>query len=159
MSSKLPLLPLWTTSANRVEEEDAFAVDRPNALDESGLWIPPVEGTISAAWNPGIDHWGVDIVAPENSPVKAVGEGTVVFAGFTAGGEATPSSCNTNATAFPSTCTTAGLEVASGDRVRQGEMIAVIGNRATTVPALTSTLSGGNPERPLIRSCGFRLQD
>ena len=70
----------------RVEEEDAFAVNRPNALSESGLWMPPVEGTVSSEWNPGIGHWGVDLVAPENTPVKAVGDGTVVFAGFTSGG-------------------------------------------------------------------------
>ena len=36
----------------RVEEEDAKADDCPNALSESGLWMPPVKGTISSEWNP-----------------------------------------------------------------------------------------------------------
>ena len=112
---------------NRVEEEDAFAIGSPGSLDESGLWIPPVEGRVSAAWDPGVDHWGVDIVAPENSPVKAVGDGTVVFAGFTAGGG------HTVLVQHPGDRVSvymhnSRLEVTSGDRVRQGEMVAVIGN-------------------------------
>ena len=112
---------------SRVEEEDAFAIGSPGSLDESGLWIPPVEGRVSAAWDPGVDHWGVDIVAPENSPVKAVGDGTVVFAGFTAGGG------HTVLVQHPGDRVSvymhnSRLEVASGDRVRQGEMVAVIGN-------------------------------
>lgn len=112
---------------SRVEEEDAFAIGSPGSLDESGLWIPPVEGRVSAAWDPGVDHWGVDIVAPENSPVKAVGDGTVVFAGFTAGGG------HTVLVQHPGDRVSvymhnSRLEVTSGDRVRQGEMVAVIGN-------------------------------
>lgn len=112
---------------NRVEEEDAFAIGSPGSLDESGLWIPPVEGRISAGWDPGLDHWGVDIVAPEDSPVKAVGDGTVIFAGFTAGGG------HTVLVQHPGDRVSvymhnSRLEVQSGDRVRQGEMVAVIGN-------------------------------
>lgn len=111
----------------RVEEEDAFAIGSPGSLDESGLWIPPVEGRISAGWDPGMDHWGVDIVAPEDSPVKAVGDGTVIFAGFTAGGG------HTVLVQHPGDRVSvymhnSRLEVGSGDRVRQGEMVAVIGN-------------------------------
>lgn len=111
----------------RVEEEDAFAIGSPGSLDESGLWIPPVEGRVSAGWDPGLDHWGVDIVAPEDSPVKAVGDGTVIFAGFTAGGG------HTVLVQHPGDRVSvymhnSRLEVQSGDRVRQGEMVAVIGN-------------------------------
>ena len=111
----------------RVEEEDAFAIGSPGSLDESGLWIPPVEGRVSAGWNPGLDHWGVDIVAPEDSPVKAVGDGTVIFAGFTTGGG------HTLLVQHPGDRVSvymhnSRLEVGSGDRVRQGEMVAVIGN-------------------------------
>ena len=111
----------------RVEEEDAFAIGSPGSLDESGLWIPPVEGRVSAGWDPGLDHWGVDIVAPEDSPVKAVGDGTVIFAGFTAGGG------HTVLVQHPGDRVSvymhnSRLEVGSGDRVRQGEMVAVIGN-------------------------------
>ena len=111
----------------RVEEEDAFAVDRPNALSESGLWMPPVEGTISSEWNPGIGHWGVDLVAPENTPVKAVGEGTVVFAGFTSGGGHTVIVQHERNRVSVYMHNSRTL-VSSGDRVGQGEPIAIIGN-------------------------------
>lgn len=111
----------------RVEEEDAFAVDRPNALTESGLWMPPVEGTISSEWNPGIGHWGVDLVAPENTPVKAVGDGTVVFAGFTSGGGHTVMVQHERNRVSVYMHNSRTL-VASGDRVAQGEPIAIIGN-------------------------------
>ena len=111
----------------RVEEEDAFAVDRPNALSESGLWMPPVEGTISSEWNPGIGHWGVDLVAPENTPVKAVGEGTVVFAGFTSGGGHTVMVQHERNRVSVYMHNSRTL-VSSGDRVGQGEPIAIIGN-------------------------------
>lgn len=111
----------------RVEEEDAFAVDRPNALSESGLWMPPVEGTISSEWNPGIGHWGVDLVAPENTPVKAVGEGTVVFSGFTSGGGHTVMVQHERNRVSVYMHNSRTL-VSSGDRVGQGEPIAIIGN-------------------------------
>ena len=111
----------------RVEEEDAFAVDRPNALSESGLWMPPVEGTISSEWNPGIGHWGVDLVAPENTPVKAVGEGTVVFAGFPSGGGHTVMVQHERNRVSVYMHNSRTL-VSSGDRVGQGEPIAIIGN-------------------------------
>ena len=111
----------------RVEEEDAFAVDRPNALSESGLWMPPVEGTISSEWNPGIGHWGVDLVAPENTPVKAVGDGTVVFAGFTSGGGHTVMVQHQRNRVSVYMHNSRTL-VTSGDRVKQGEPIAIIGN-------------------------------
>ena len=112
---------------HRVEEEDEFAIGAPGSLDESGLWIPPVEGRVSAPWNPGIGHWGVDIVAPEGSPVKAVGDGTIVFSGFTAGGG------HTVMIQHPGDRVSvymhnSRLEVQSGQRVQQGELVAVIGN-------------------------------
>ena len=69
-----------------VAEEDAFSIGRSGGLDDTGLWLSPVDGQISDGWNPAVEHWGIDLVAPENSPVKAAGAGTVVFAGFTAGG-------------------------------------------------------------------------
>ena len=111
----------------RVEEEDAFAVDRPNALRESGLWMPPVEGTISSPWNPGIGHWGVDLVAPANTAVKAVGEGTVLFAGFTSGGGHTVMIQHDKNRISVYMHNSRAL-VSTGDRVNQGEPVAIIGN-------------------------------
>ena len=112
---------------NRVQAEDAFAIGSPGSLDESGLWIPPVDGRVSSGWDPGVSHWGVDLVAPENSPVKAVGDGTVIFAGFTAGGGHTVL-IQHSGDRISVYMHNSRVEVASGDRVRQGEMVAVIGD-------------------------------
>lgn len=45
--------------------------------------FPPLKGPISEGYNIKEKHFGVDIVAVQNSPVKAVADGTVVFAGWT----------------------------------------------------------------------------
>lgn len=43
----------------------------------------PVDGYLTQEFNSGENHFGVDIVAPENSIVKATLDGTVVFADWT----------------------------------------------------------------------------
>lgn len=110
-----------------VAEEDAFAVGRSGGLDDTGLWLSPVDGRVSDGWDPAIGHWGIDLVAPENSPVKAVGNGTVVFAGFTAGGGHTliVQHAGDKLSVYMHN---SRLEVRAGDRVTQGEVIAIIGN-------------------------------
>jgi len=110
-----------------VAEEDAFSIGRSGSLDDAGLWLSPVDGRISDAWNPALGHWGVDLVAPENSPVKAVGDGAVVFAGFTAGGGHTVILQHTE-NRLSLYMHNARLEVNIGDRVNRGDVIAIIGN-------------------------------
>ena len=112
---------------DRVLEEDAFAVNRPNALEESGLWMPPVEGVVSSPWNPGIGHWGLDLVAPANTPVKAVGDGSVLYAGFTSGGGHTVMIQHEDNRVSVYMHNSRTL-VSSGDRVSQGAPVAIIGN-------------------------------
>ena len=112
---------------NRVKEEDAFAVNRPNALKESGLWMPPVEGEVSSPWDPVIGHWGLDLVAPANTPVKAVGDGAVLFAGFTSGGGHTVMIQHEDNRVSVYMHNSRTL-VSSGDQVSQGEPVAIIGN-------------------------------
>ena len=111
----------------RVEKEDAFAVNRPNALTESGLWMPPVEGLVSSPWSPGIGHWGVDLVAPANTPVKAVGDGTVLYSGFTSGGGHTVMIQHQENRVSVYMHNSRTL-VTTGESVNQGEPVAIIGN-------------------------------
>lgn len=110
-----------------VAEEDAFSIGRSGGLDNTGLWLSPVDGQISDGWNPAVGHWGIDLVAPENSPVKAAGSGTVVFAGFTAGGGHTVilQHAGDKLSVYMHN---SRLEVSAGDRVTQGEVVAIIGN-------------------------------
>lgn len=43
----------------------------------------PVDGIVSGLFDPGADHWAIDIVAKQDEPVKSVADGTVVFASWT----------------------------------------------------------------------------
>ncbi len=43
----------------------------------------PLEGIVSDGFNPKNDHFGTDIVAKENEPVKCVADGVVIFSSWT----------------------------------------------------------------------------
>lgn len=46
----------------------------------------PIEGVITAEYNPRTGHFGVDLVTQENEPVRAVADGMVVLASWTLDG-------------------------------------------------------------------------
>ncbi len=46
------------------------------------FFFSPVRGTVTASFKTAIEHYGVDIAAVENDPVKATLDGTVIFAGW-----------------------------------------------------------------------------
>jgi len=53
-------------------------LSNPISLDHY-YFCNPLEGEVSAAFNLEIKHFGIDIVAPENSAVKSILDGVVVF--------------------------------------------------------------------------------
>ena len=46
-------------------------------------FIPPVEGVVSEGFQPDEKHYGVDLLAPKNSPIKSVLDGIVISADWT----------------------------------------------------------------------------
>ena len=46
----------------------------------------PMDGTLSDNYNPKDGHFGIDLVGPENEPVKSVADGLVIFASWTLDG-------------------------------------------------------------------------
>ncbi len=59
---------------------------RSNSLDgfpKNLLFYPPVDGIVTSKFDLSKNHFGIDIVAKHNSAIKAVLDGTVVFAGWT----------------------------------------------------------------------------
>ena len=48
------------------------------------MLFAPVKGTISEGYDPRKKHFAVDVVTVKDAPVKATGDGTVIFAGWTA---------------------------------------------------------------------------
>lgn len=59
-----------------------------NAVDENLelreiYFFSPITGYISAPFNPLEDHYGIDVVAKKDEPIKSIADGTVVFADWT----------------------------------------------------------------------------
>lgn len=73
-----------------VEQEERFTVTKTSSLltNKSTVrgfhFFTPIKGYITEPFNAGEQHYGVDIVAPENEPIKATLDGIVIFAGWTA---------------------------------------------------------------------------
>lgn len=106
--------------------------------------LHPVHGTVRA-------HTGVDYAAPTGTPVMAIGDGTVLSAGWGSGGAG-----NTVKIRHNSVYTTAYLHlsrfaVKAGQRVSQGQVIGYVGMTGTaTGPHLDFRVwKNGSPVNPL----------
>ncbi|MAY23798.1 MAG: peptidase M23 [Flavobacteriaceae bacterium] len=133
----------------KVQQEDKYnpLTDNPAV---NFVLFPPVNGTISEAYNPEEKHYGVDIVTVQNSPVKAVADGTVIFAEWTA------ETGYVIIVKHPFNLISvykhnASLTKSQGDLIKAGEVIAASGNSGefTTGPHLHFELwSDGYPINP-----------
>ncbi len=93
---------------------------------EQLYFVPPIHGEISEGYIPG-KHLGIDILAPQNTPIKAAMDGWVVFADWTL------ETGNTLAIQHPNNVVTfykhnSSLLKRVGDYVKAGEAVAIIGN-------------------------------
>lgn len=67
----------------KVEQEDKYNVFDVAVARTDFKLFPPLKGEISEGYNTKEKHYAVDIVAAKNTPVKAVADGTVIFAEWT----------------------------------------------------------------------------
>lgn len=112
--------------------------------------FPPLKGPVSEGYNIKEKHFGVDIVATQNSPVKSVADGTVIFAGWT--------SATGNVIIIEHSYGllstykhNSSLTKEQGERVLKGEVIATAGSTGefSTGPHLHFELwSEGHPVNP-----------
>jgi len=112
--------------------------------------MSPLEGLVSLSFNPEIKHFGIDVLAPKGSPIKATSAGHVIMSGWNL-----------------ETGHTIGIQhkgdflsfykhnlknlKEEGDYVKAGEAIAIIGNSGTLSdgPHLHFELwYNGNPVNP-----------
>lgn len=94
------------------------------------FFVAPVKGEISAGFKVTDDHLGVDILAPQNTPVKAARDGIVFLSEFTnSNGNVVGIQHDNNVITFYKHNSKLLKKV--GDQVRSGEAIAIIGNTGT----------------------------
>ena len=89
--------------------------------------MPPISGVVSSYFDPEKDHLGVDILAPHDTPVKAIWDGHVIMADWTLEtGYTIGIQHSDDMISFYKH--NASLLKKNGAFVRAGEAIAIIGN-------------------------------
>ncbi len=114
------------------------------------FFFPPVTGIITRRYDSKEEHWGVDLVAKENEPVKSVADGTVIVSSWTedSGNVIIVQHRNNLLSVYKHN---SELLKKVGNFVSDGEIIALIGNTGelTTGPHLHFELwYNGNPVNP-----------
>lgn len=120
-----------------VELEDKYNLFERNIENVGTLLFSPINGTLSEGFDPKKKHYAVDLVAPKDTPVKSIADGTVLFAEWTS--ETGYVIIIEHQDTFTSVYKHNGsLSKSQGDLVRAGEVIASIGNTGefTTGPHL-----------------------
>jgi len=151
--STIDLTPIREDSLLReqVALEDKYNLFERNINNPGQVLFSPLSGTISQEFSPENKHFAVDVVAPVDSPIKAVANGTVIFAEWTA--ETGYVIILEHMDGLLSVYKHNGsLNKGQGDVVRSGEVIASVGNTGelTTGPHLHFELwSNGSPIDPL----------
>ena len=74
---------LLRAGAELKEQQNRSSISGGNLQIEGLHFFPPVKGLISSGFSPVNNHFAVDLVAPENSVIYAVLDGTVNFASWT----------------------------------------------------------------------------
>ncbi len=110
----------------KVEKEDKYNLFQMEQK-ENLILFPPVKGTISETYNPKEKHFAVDVVVVKNAPIKAVADGTVIFADWTTdtGHVILIEHKNNLISVYKHN---ASLHKEQGEKVKAGEVIAISGN-------------------------------
>jgi murein DD-endopeptidase MepM/ murein hydrolase activator NlpD len=92
--------------------------------------LPPMNGPISSSFDPKIKHYGVDILGPKNTAVKAIMDGYVISSDWTLeSGNTIAIQHSNNIVSFYKH--NSSLLKKAGSFVQAGEAIAIIGNSGT----------------------------
>ena len=111
------------TSVKKLDVEDA---KKSNELAQL-IFATPLSGKITAAFDPQKDHYGIDIVAPKNTAIKAIMGGIVVNADWTLNDGNTVTIQHTR-NVISVYKHNSSLLVKNGEIVKTGQAIAIIGN-------------------------------
>jgi len=97
---------------------------------EQLYFMPPITGVISETFMPDKKHYGIDVLAPKNTPVKAVMDGYVISADWTLETGNTIAIQHSNSLISFYKHNSALLKEI-GNFVKAGEALAIIGNTGT----------------------------
>ncbi|MFN4762056.1 M23 family metallopeptidase [Gillisia sp. Q332] len=149
------LLNLNPSRADSLLRDQVAQEDKYNIFEEAGsemefALFPPVKGSISEKYNIKTRHFAVDVVVSKNAPVKAVADGRVIFAEWSAStGYVIIIEHNYGLISVYKH--NSSLTKEQGDFVRSGEVIAAAGSTGeySTGPHLHFELwKEGNPVNP-----------
>src|SRR5690606_35248329 len=83
-----PSVLIRTSRKDSLLRQEVAKEDKYNPLiapqEQQYTLFPPVKGSISEPYDSQSKHYAVDVVTVKDSPVKAVADGTVIFAEWTA---------------------------------------------------------------------------
>jgi murein DD-endopeptidase MepM/ murein hydrolase activator NlpD len=145
---------LGASKADSLLRQEVAQEDKYNIFEDDNqkniVLFTPVNGTVSEGYNPKLKHYAVDVVAAKDSPVKAVADGTVIFAEWTTetGHVIIIEHPNDLISVYKHN---ASLNKEQGDLVKSGEVIAITGSSGelSTGPHLHFELwSDGYPIDP-----------
>lgn len=121
---------------NMPEQSAVSSLPTPNIQAKSNLngaeidflyVVSPITGTISKLYDPSEEHFGIDIVAPKNTPVKAILDGYIITSDWTLETGNTIGIQHANDMVSFYKHNARNLK-ALGSFVKAGEAVAIIGN-------------------------------
>lgn len=114
------------------------------------VFFTPVKGIVTTSFDINENHFGVDVVTRQDETIKTTLDGTIIFTGFSAyDGNIVHVQHNNNLVSIYKHC--AAFLKGTGERVKSGEAIAVVGNTGekTSGPHLHFELwFNGSPINP-----------
>ena len=114
-----------------VDQEDKYNLFEKAQLSVNTVLFSPAKGTITEKFNLKDNHFYVSIALPKNTPIKAILNGTIIFADWT------PNNGNViilrhNNGFISAYKQLSSLNKSQGDIVKTGEVIAIGGSKGTT---------------------------
>lgn len=111
------------TAIKNTDVKEASKTQELNQL----VFATPLTGSVSAGFDTNIEHFGIDIVAPKNTPIKSVMSGMVINADWSVndGNTVTVQHTRNIISVYKHN---SALLVKTGDLVKSGQAIAIIGN-------------------------------
>ena len=112
---------------SEVANEERYNVFDVATANTRKAFFPPIQGMISNEFKVDKRHYGIDLTAAEGTPVKAIGEGTVIFSEWSAqtGFVLIIEHPHNFVSVYKHN---ASITKRQGDKVRAGEVIAQVGN-------------------------------